>query len=419
MKFNLHRYIAKRLARSKTNSNFMNFAQLVSTLSVMIGSLALILSLAILNGFESELRKTATKFTSDIAIYTINGEYINNSDSLKSRLLKLANSNIIVAEPVLYAEGLATSKSFTEGIALQSITSSNYLKTGAIKSIKSNIISGDFNFSSNDAKEIIIGQELARKLSVSVGDKILLYILKNTEVISFSSAVYSQFKIKAIYKTGMIQYDGLVSFLPYETLLNLLELPENTSSYIEVFLSPNVVSDLKKVNNISEYIEDTLGYPFFPLTYHDLNPSMFAWIELQKEPIPLVLAIITIVALLNIITMLIIRVVEKTHTIGILRALGLQNKKIIFIFVFQGVKTAFVGSILGASLALLASFLQNHFGIISLDSDIYFLDKLPIKIEWYYFIIVISATLFFSILASLLPATIACKISPLRSIRFR
>ena len=419
MKFSLTKHIASGLARSSNSSNFMNFANIVSIISVMVGTLALILSLSILNGFNFELYKTVTKFTSDIAIYTINGSYIINSNTTKNILLK--NPNIVSVSPVLYAEGIATTKKSTEGIAVQSVFPSDFLSPGSnlINNISTNIIDGKIEFSSDSAKEIIIGQELARKLEVKIGDNILIYALKNTETISFSSAVYSQFKIRAIYKTGMLQYDGLIAFAPYKTLLDFLELPENTANYIEVFLPPEVSPDLTKTNSISNQIEDTLGYPFYPLTYYDLNRSIFAWIELQKEPIPLVLTIITVVALLNIITMLIIRVVEKTHAIGILRTLGLQNNKLIFIFIFQGAKTALIGSILGSILSILISLLQNYYGIISLDSSIYFLDKLPIKIEWYYFAIVISTTFFFSLIASLLPAFIACKVSPLKAIKFK
>ena len=405
MDINLIKKISNALIHSNI-SKFLNFSQIISFCSVLLGTLALILSLSILNGFDYKLRETAKKFTSDISIYTINNTYINNIDSIKNYILK--NEGIKYVTPVIYSEGLISTKNYTCGINIQSIDINN-----SLNNFHNNIIEGIFKFSNSTAKEIIIGKTLARKLGVKIGDKILLYALKNTETINFSSITYAQFSVKAIYNTGMLKYDETVIFCPIQTLANILEMPLKTANYLEVY-----INNIKNVDKIAIKLEDNLGYPFFPVTYYDINKSIFAWIELQKEPIPIVLAIISIVAILNIVTTLIIAVVEKTNSIGILQTLGLSRKNLIKIFLFQGIRTTILGSVSGCLLAFIFCILQINFGIIKLNSSIYFLDTLPINLDISYFILVIGITSLISIIASFIPAAIATKITPLKAIKF-
>jgi lipoprotein-releasing system permease protein len=397
--------IASKL--SKSNNKFLNFANIVALFSVVVGSVALVISLSILNGFDNKLRDVAIKFTSHICTQTINGSEIENYDDWKDAILNI--NGAINALPVLQTEAIVTSPKYTDGVVLQTIDVQK-----DIKNFKENIVEGDFSFSSDTANEIIISSSLATKLNAKLGSKIMIYALKNNEQITFSSATFSQFIIKAIYNTGMSQYDNSVIFFPYSTLANFLEKSPTTATYFEVY-----VDNLEKVSEIGIAIDDNLGYPFFSTTYYEINRSIFAWIELQKEPIPIVLAIISLVAAMNIVTSLIITVVEKTHSIGILRTLGISGKMIVQIFVFLAMRTAIIGTFIGISLSLIFAFLQNKFSLITLDSKIYFVDKLPIDVEPIFVIGVLGLTLVFSLLASLIPSLIAAKISPVKAIRFK
>jgi lipoprotein-releasing system permease protein len=146
---------------------------------------------------------------------------------------------------------------------------------------------------------------------------------------------------------------------------------------------------------------------------------MFAWIELQKEPIPIVLGLISIVAVFNILTILLITVVEKTHSIGILRALGLTNREIISIFIYQGTSIGFFGTLLGCGLALAFSIVQQQYGLIHLPGEIYFMDKLPVAINPIHYVIVIGISVVLSLAATLIPSFIAVKINTIKALRFK
>ena len=183
---------------------------------------------------------------------------------------------------------------------------------------------------------------------------------------------------------------------------------------IEIF-----IKDINKASEVSQSVMGFLGFPYWTLTYYEIHSSLFAWIELQREPIPLVLGIISLVAMLNIITTLIITIIEKTRTIGILRTLGISKMGIIKIFAYQGFQVGLYGVAAGCVLSFLFCFLQQQYKFIHLKGEIYFLDSLPILISPVHYAVVASITFVLVVLASILPAVIAAKIKPVSSLRFK
>ena len=392
--------------QSGKRRRFVNFARIVALLSVILGSLALIISLSVLEGFDSMLKDTAIKFTSHISIRSYNSRniysyYIRE----KLPLIKEIKDYSFVIE----REGLVRTKSFIEGVMIRSFDPQHDLTN-----LKNNIIEGTFNFSEKSAKDVIIGKGLARKLKVKSGDSVVLFAMKKEFSASGAIPELEKFRVSGIYETGMSQYDDIYLYIPYQTATDFLSMPSNQASSVDVMLY-----DVQTAPAVSGKIQNLLEYPYYCYTVFDLHRPIFTWIEYQKEPIPLVLGLISIVAVLNIITILLITVVEKTRSIGILRALGMTRKQILSLFVFQGTSIGLLGTLIGCGLGLTLCWLQLHFSLIKLDGSIYFLDTLPVKISVWHYVIVIGCSLLLSFLATLIPASIATKISPIRAIRFK
>jgi len=408
VEFKLLRYIAKRFSTSGSNKRFLNFARTVAFISVILGSMALIISLSVLDGFENELKNNAVKFTSHIKIQAFDNKQINNFSSLKQKL-KYYFPEISEIAPVIEKESLISTKSFVEGVVIRGISNEN-----DITNIKKNIVHGKFSFSGPLSNEIIIGKRLADKLNVRLNDEVIIYALHGKELSQLFMPNIEKFKVSGIYETGMAQYDDIYIYIPFQKSLNLFQIDANSCSSIDIMLK-----DILQSNQITEKINKQIGYPYFALSVFELHSSIFAWIEMQKAPIPLVLGLISIVAVLNIITILLITVVEKTHSIGILRALGMTRINIIKIFIIQGLSIGITGTLIGCSIGLAFGLLQKHFGLISLEGDIYFLDKLPIHFELWHFAVVILTATTLSFLATLIPSIIASSIKPIRAIRFK
>jgi len=221
----------------------------------------------------------------------------------------------------------------------------------------------------------------------------------------------SRFKINGIYETGMAKYDDMVIYIPFGKAASIFRIPEGSTLAYDIMLK-----DVSMVKPVLKALEEELGYPYYGLTVFDIHGSMFAWIELQKEPIPIVLGLISIVAVFNILTILLVTVVEKTKTIGILRTLGLRNRDIMSLFVFQGTKIGLYGTLIGSAIALLFCILQSQFHLIHLPGEIYFVDSLPVDINPLHYLIVIGTAVSLSFLATLIPSFIAVRVNTITAL---
>lgn len=408
MNFSTLKFISERLTKSNKRKKFLNFTLYVSLFSVMLGCMALILSLAILDGFDKSLHDNAVKFTSHITINSLNREPLPD---IYGTISKLKNEfpQIKAVEPVCEREGLVKSKSLTEGVSVRGI----YPELN-LSGLKDFITTGEFKFSDSMAREIIISDRLARKLEVALGDEIVVITIKSSTFNNIPEPRIDKFKIVATYNSGMVQYDDILIFVPYDRALKLFEMPMYSASNYQIMLS-----DMHQSPLLVDSIEAFLRYPYFGLTVFNYHSSIFSWIEIQKKPIPLVLGLISIVAVLNIITSLLITIVEKTSTIGILRALGLNRGKIIRIFLYKGLSIGLKGTLSGLFLAYLFCYFQQKYGFIRLKGEIYFLDVLPVEIVAEHYIIVGLLSMALTIIATIIPAMTASKIAPLKAIQFK
>ena len=248
--------IAKKL--TKSDNSFYNVANAVAIGSVAVGCIALILSLSILNGFDLELKNTARKFTADISVQTINHTKITNTKQKIETINNIENINTIT--PIIQAETIINTKNNTDGVIIKSITqTSNIL-----------IVDGNKEFN-NTNYEIVISETLAQKLQANIGTKLLLYAVKDKELLDFNSITYAPFTIIGLYKTGMQMYDNNVIFADFEVLKEFLEYDDNTTSMLEITLH-----NINNANETATQIETSLGYPIFALTYYDINAPLFA-----------------------------------------------------------------------------------------------------------------------------------------------
>lgn len=406
MKFQIASFVARRYGQSYRRRRFISFTRLVAFLSVMIGSMALILSLSVLDGFEQALRENAIKFTSHIHLVGFRNKALPNYQSVTAKLTQEIPEIKSVA-PTIEREGLVRSHGEIEGVRLKGSDAQIEI---ALRPKK--ITEGAFAFSNNRSSEVLIGKKLARKLNCVTGDTLIITTILTDEN-GQPNPLIRQFKLVGIYETGMSQYDDIYVYMPLETSRVFFQFPENSVSGYDIMLN-----SIDNINSVARKIEELLGYPYFVLTVTDLNSSMFAWIELQKKPIPIVLGLISIVAVLNVLTMLLISVVEKTHSIGILRAIGMQRRDIMRVFILQGVGVGAAGTFAGCGLGYLICALQYWFKIIHLEGDVYFVDVLPIAFSIWHLVTVVGFSLLISLFATLIPAWIATRISPVQALRF-
>ena len=407
MNLSFIRFLSKRFALSGKRKRFLNFSRGVAYISVTLGVMALIVSLAVLDGFEKMLMDNAVKFTSHNTVRRFDSKPFE-IDSLLMKSIK-SSGDVIKAVPIIEREGLIRAGKSVEGVLMRASDDDS-----GLESIRDNIVAGQFGFESNQSNDVIIGKRLARKMNVAVSDTVILYAVSAKELGGMNYPDISKFRVSGIYETGMAEYDDIYIYMSYGAASSFFKLPADNYSKIEIILN-----DPSSADQYKQILQESIPYQFYVYSIFDIHSNLFSWIEIQKAPIPLVLGLISLVAVLNIVTILLITVVEKTSAIGILRAIGMNNKGIMSVFVLQGFTVGAAGTISGCLLGFVLLFLQQTFNIITLKGEIYFLDSVPVDMSIWHFVVVGGISLFMSLGATIVPSYIAVKVNTISAIRYK
>jgi lipoprotein-releasing system permease protein len=222
--------------------------------------------------------------------------------------------------------------------------------------------------------------------------------------------------IAGIARSGMQQYDETAVFLDVAALRSRLRFSDAEGSYVAVYPGPEAdIADVAQ--RIRSTFTRTSG--LYVQTYHDRFSAIESWIALQQEPIPIILGLISLVAIATVVATLLISVVEKTRQIAVLRTMGMTSGGIARIFLWRGLQVGFVGWFAGSALALLCCLIQDTWHVISLDGNLYYVSSLPVSITATPYVIVAITSLATSLIATLAPIVIASGIQPARTLQFR
>jgi len=403
MKFPL--FISTRYIFSNKDSRLLNLISVIAIVGISLGVATLIIALSVLNGFENTLTKKITDFDSHIRISSFNEDLPNykyNIDKISQRI----GNQVDFISPFVSKLAIISSKHRKEGINLQGLIENQH-----IKRIKSNIILGQY--SENSDTSILLGKTLATKLLVKPGDKVKLFALKNDKLLSPTDLPNIRvFIISGIYESGMAEYDNMIGFTSLKAAQSLFSMQDKING-LDIKLK-----SITKIDSLSTLIRKELKYPYYARTIFEIHRNIFTWIDLQKKPIPIVLGLIIIVAVFNIISTLLMLVLEKTKSIGILKSLGGKCSEIIRIFIYQGIYLSLIGIIAGNILAWILMSIQLKFNIIKIPSSVYFVTRVPIEMDIKFFVVISVITFILSLISAILPSYFASRTNPVTALRF-
>lgn len=401
--------ILKRFLTIQRKSKFLSTITLISIFGVMIGVVVLDIALSVLNGFEREIENKLVGFNLHIDLGTIEGQTVNFSENEMNEIKKIIGDDLSGISPYAGQLALIRKGKFKEGVFVK-----GFLPEYDYTDLRKNIVEGKYIITDDENYSmILIGKKLARKIGAKVNDTITVFSLQSFVLpVDPEEIRVKKFIVAGIYESGMSEYDDVNAFVHLRSAQKLFGFGDKISGY-EIKLKNPQLADY-----YSFTLSTKLGYPYQARSIFQTYRNIFNWIELQKKPIPIVLAFITIVAIFNIISTLLILVMDKANTIGILKTLGSTAKQIKTIFLLNGVVIGFIGTIAGNLFALILLYAQIKFNIIRIPEGIYFLDKVPISIEAESFLIVSTLSIIISVLFSFLPARFAAKIDIIKSIKF-
>jgi lipoprotein-releasing system permease protein len=378
---------------------------MISVVGIAMGVATLIIALSILKGFEKTITTKVMDFDSHIKLTSYNTHLPDYHIALP-KIKDLIKNDLTVINPYASSLAIISSRRGTEGMNIIGVLPDNQLK-----GVKEHMVSGKADI--DDANSILIGKKLADKIYAKPGDKVTIFTLNNDKIPSPENLPnVRNFTISGIFESGMAEYDDAYAYINLKTAQSLLNIGDNITGY------DIRVNNITKIDSLSRFLGVKLRYPYKSASIFQLHRNIFTWIELQKKPIPIVLTLIIIVAVLNIIGTLLMMVLEKTNAIGILKSLGAGKRQITTIFLLQGIVLAMTGIILGNIIGFLIMEIQLKYNIITLPSSVYFMSTVPIEMTLPVFAGVSLLTLLLSIMASVIPSFIASRVSPISSIRF-
>ncbi len=406
-------FIARRYFRAKRKTGFISIITYVSIIGVTIGVAALDIVLSSFNGFEDEVRTRLINADAHIQIRKFYVDGIENYQGLADSIRKVPH--VIGASPVLTREGVARSKDNNQPVSVRAMDSETI---GQVSEVPSSIVSGEFDLGINKADDrelpgIVLGRYLAENLMIfSPGEIVTLFMIPE-EANIFSPPRVKQFVVTGISEIGFFEYDKVMAYISLEAGQSLFKMP-NMVSWIEVKLD-----NYNLAGKVAPLIEKKIGgYPYLAKTWFELNKSLYSWMTIEKWGAFLVLCLIITVAAFNIVSSLIMIVMEKTRDIGILKSMGASSRGIMRIFLFEGTIVGILGTLLGSAIGFLVCYLQQTFGLVSLPPDVYLIDKLPVKMQAFDFFIIAIAGFALCLAASVYPAYKASKLEPVEAIRY-
>ena len=401
MKLSFH--LALRHLSSSDKSNFSSFAGKLSIVGLAFGISSLILTSSVYQGFESTISNKIASFDGHYRLQDFLGRPINESSGLDSTLENIIgnkkNSIIksFVQGPAMIRKGMNA-----EGVMLEGISGD-----GLPNPLKNLIISGEATLSGNS---IIIGKSLSDKYGLVVGDLLVVFDLSSMIDVSNIDRL-KQFIIQGIFHSGLNEYDNTMIYTSIQNAQYLLGFQGKISGKIIYFIDNNILS-------FSKELEENLRYPYYSISWKEKHHTLFKWLEIQKFPIIIIFGMISLVAIVNIISAITMIVLDKTKAIGSLQAIGLRRKEINLIFLSKGAIIGVVGSFIGLLIALFLGLIQKKYHILSISEDIYFMDHVPISFNIYNIIMIISVCIISSLFASLWPANIASGIQPADAVKY-
>ena len=391
--------LALKHIRSNHKSGFVKTASILSVFGLSIGIASLLITLFILNGFERVISEKITKLDGHIRIKHFLSEPFDPFEyDLENKLsLDLKNVSIgsFIQNPALFRKGQIAEGVIVEGMRIENLSFINEL-----------IIEGSSNLS---LKGVIIGKRLADTYSIGLNDKITLFDLSS---LSLSSKRFMQFTVEGIFHSGMTEYDKSSVFMNISNSKKLFDLDKKISGYVLR------LKNLNDLNTIFKSISSNISYPLMSITWKEKNRALYKWLSVQRRPILFIFSLITLVAVINIVSSLSMIVIDKTKQIGLLSALGMPSSKIKDIFLAKGLIIGSLGAILGSLIAVFLATMQNNFKIIGVPEDIYFMNFIPIDINYFQIITISIITLLVSCLISLWPAMRSMKIKPSQALKY-
>jgi lipoprotein-releasing system permease protein len=401
-------FIASRIT-FKSKRTFSKLIVRIAIVGIMLGLGVMILALAVVRGFKQEIREKMRGFAGDIQIvkYDLNDSYENSPFLADYNFKKkaLAVNGVTRVMPYATKPGIIRANDEIEGVVLKGVD-----KSYDWTFFKKILVAGkvlDFTDSVSAQKQIMISQQTADRLKLKLGDKIVMYFVQQP-------MRERPFKICGIYSSGVEEVDKIYVVGALSLIQRLNDWAPNQIGGYEVR-----IGDFDRLNSIAGYVDDVLSTKLKSYTIEQTYPTIFEWLALLNTNTVVMLVLMTLVAVINMISALLIMILERTSMIGMFKAMGATNWSLQKIFLFNAFYLVGVGLVLGNLMGFGLGYFQSATHFFTLDPASYYMSFVPVQFDWMDDVLLNLGTLAVCFLVLIIPSTLVTRISPVKAIRFK
>lgn len=403
-------FVALRYLKAKRRQAAISVITVISVLGVTAGVCALVVALAINNGFRRELEQRLLGATADVTLLRASSDGIARYEELTERLSHLPH--VVATAPALYEQVLVSSHSRAQGVVLKGVDPEREVRVGdLLRRLREGSLDG-LRQSYPNADPVIVGKELAKALGVFVGDTVLVTspqgYLTPLEVVP----KFRHFRVVGVFDSGFYDFDASWAFTNLNAAQRLFDLA-NVVSVIQF-----KVDDIYQAQAVAESIRQDAGPGFETTTWMEQNRALFSALRLERLVTILTIGLIELVAALNIFITLAMMVMEKNRDIAVLVSMGARKRQVWAIFTLHGLLIGAVGTALGLALGYGAAWVGDRYKLIPLDPQIYALASVPFHAQPLDGVWIALAALAISFLATLYPSRAAARLNPVEILRY-
>jgi len=408
MKLPFPLFIAFRYLKSKKKHKGISLNTYISIGGVFVGVMALLVVLAVMSGFHEDLQKKILGANAHVVVLGSIGPLADH-EPLIEKLKK--EQNVASASPMILGQIMISSGKRAHGVFIRGIDLKSEKKTTEIlKHIKAGRLE-DLRPDSS-VPWIILGRELSAMLGVMPGDSI--------NVLSPSAEIgplgmlpkVRQFRVAAVFEVGMFEYDANLVLADLGVMQDFFGMGHSITG-VELRLD-----DIYKASEVRERINTRYGAELYAKDWMQMNKNLFSALKLEKFAMFVILILIVLVASFNIVSTLMMNVIEKEKEIAILKTMGATNTSIMLVFMFQGLIIGIVGTVMGLAGGYGLSHILNNYELIKLPADVYYLSKLPVKVKLFDFAVVSVSAVLISFLSTIYPSYQAARLNPVEPLRY-